>query len=215
MNEYIIKSGTEKKEFFDRLYKEAEYIILPEDNPLKIENNAFEHCEKLKEITIPSNVTFLGSKAFYWCTDLEKVNLKANIKEINQYTFYYCKSLKEIVLPEGIEIINVSAFCNCRNLEKVILPNSLKWIETSAFSSCPKLKEIFIPKNTHINGRPFERDTIESIYIDSETLSSCQSVFISAYKDKIKNYPTLDELLESGKSLREISNIYKINETIR
>ena len=214
MNKYIIKSGTEKKEFFNRLYKEAEYIILPEDNPLKIENNAFEHCEKLKEITIPSNVTFLGSKAFYWCTDLEKVNLKANIKEINQYTFYYCKSLKEIVIPEGIEIINVSAFFFFFNLKKVILLNSLKWIETSAFSSCPKLKEIFIPKNTRINGKPFGRD-IESIYIDSETLSSCQSAFISAYEDKIKSYPTLDELLESGKSLKEISNIYKTNETIR
>ena len=70
----------------------------------------------------------------------------------------------------------------------------------------PEIEKIDIPKNV-IVGKAFD-DTIENIYIDKETLDKNPD-FKSLYEGKFKECKSLDDLLSEGKSLKEISNIYK------
>ena len=213
--EYIFKEDTKiiRKSYISG-NKEIEKIILPEKVPLTIASRAFENCVNLKEITLSENINFIGNKVFFNCINLERVNFKANVKEISDSMFYNCISLKKIIIPEGIEKINKCAFFKCTNLEEVILPNSLKEIEDGAFMNCPSLKEIMLPKNVKISAIVFDC-SLKKIYVTAETFDNLSDLVKSIHKGSFKNYPTLDELLESGKSFREISNIYKINETIR
>ena len=64
-----------------------------------IELGAFEGCESLESINIPSNVDTIQSRAFYGCTNLKTVKFSNKIKDIN---------------------IDASVFENCPNVELVI-----------------------------------------------------------------------------------------------
>ena len=125
MNKYIIKSGTEKKEFFNRLYKEAEYIILPNEKPLTIESRAFENCINLKEITLSENINFIGNKVFFNCISLEKVDFKANVKEISEGMFYNCDLLESLDLSNfdtsNVNNMNIMfLYCSSLKLESFL-----------------------------------------------------------------------------------------------
>ena len=60
---------------------------------------AFEGCESLTEIEIPSSITAISDGAFYNCIRLTNVALPATTKTIGYDAFYGCNSLKEVVLP--------------------------------------------------------------------------------------------------------------------
>ncbi len=209
--EYVLESSIKRIEtqcFYAN--NVIEHIVLPTTNPLIIEDRAFENCKALKEIVVPKNVIHLGNATFNNCTSLEKVILEANIKAIGPFTFTNCESLKEIVIPEGVERIHENAFYNCFRLKKVILPKSLKQIDRNVFRQCLLLKSITIPKDVKIKDVIFD-NTIEKIIIDRNTLIKLP-YFKSLYEGKFVINKTLDELLEEGKSLHEISRIYKIEE---
>lgn len=67
----------------------------------KISNMMFCRCEKLKEVTIPSQITYIGDYAFAGC-GLNKVNLPEGIKKISDGAFFGCQHLKEIELPSSL-----------------------------------------------------------------------------------------------------------------
>ncbi len=207
--EYIFKENIKiiRKSYISG-NKEIDKIVLPTTNPLTIGTRAFENCVNLKEITLSENINFIGNKVFFNCISLEKVNFKANVKEISNSMFYNCISLKKIVIPEGIEKINKCAFYKCANLEEVILPNSLKEIEDGAFMMCPSLKEIMLPRNVKISSIVFDC-SLKNIYVTAETFDNLSDLVKSIHKNSFKNYPTLDELLDKGKSFKEISSILK------
>ena len=209
--EYVLESSIERIETQCFYANDViEHIVLPTTNPLIIEDRAFENCKALKEMVVPKNVVHLGNATFNNCTNLEEVILEANIKAIGPFTFTNCESLKEIVIPEGVERIHENAFYNCFRLKKVVLPKSLKQIDRNAFRQCLLLKSITIPKDVKIKDVIFD-NTIEKIIIDKNTLIKLP-YFKSLYEGKFVINKTLDELLEEGKSLHEISKIYKIEE---
>ena len=95
-----------------------------------IGDSVFAGNTKLKEVTIYSSVTKIGSGAFMGCTSLEKVSFHGdcNITEIGDDAFYSCVSLKELKFSKKLETIGSSAFQDCSSL-------SLDFSEASALSS--------------------------------------------------------------------------------
>ena len=67
--------------------------------------SAFQNCYSLTEVTIPENVTSIGSEIFKNCTSLKKVNLNNALKEIGSAAFINCYYLTEITIPKGVESI--------------------------------------------------------------------------------------------------------------
>ncbi len=151
--------------------------------------NAFYNCASLKEITLSSELTFIGEEAFAECEKLEKINVKPNNKlsYINSYAFKHCVSLQSVDFsPANIDCVAIFAFEDCKNLFEITFDN-VKRIYDNVFDGCGALSRIIIP----------EKVCKENEY------------FYTKYKDKIINSKSLEALIDSGKSFREISKIYK------
>ena len=144
----------------------------------QIESNGFQNCKNLKNLTIPSSITFIGSDAFSGCsiqniyaTDVDawvKINC-CNLYFDNEFNYEVCisyrpvgetlhiidkngKEVTNFVISEGITFIGPSTFRNCKNITSLTLPNSIKYIGDGAFAGCSKLTSLTIPSNVNFIG---------------------------------------------------------------
>lgn len=105
----------------------------------RIENNTFEGCKALTELTIEGSVD-IGALAFKNCTELGSVNLGEKVKAIRYNAFEGCSSLNEIVIPNSVTSIGSDAFRNCSNLTEVTIGSGIVYAadaSSNAFLYCP------------------------------------------------------------------------------
>ncbi len=114
---------------------------------ISIGDYAFYHCSGLITVTIPDSVTSIGTFAFHLCSELTAITIPGSIKKINDYTFDYCLSLQTVVISNGVESIGKDAFCGCRELMTITIPNSVTSIGNSAFWDCSGLTAVTIPNS--------------------------------------------------------------------
>ena len=105
----------------------------------------FDGCSKLVSITIPENITDLGTYAFRGCSSLTSVVLPSNITAIGNYTFQNCSKLQTIDIPAKVTAINQYAFSGCSSLIQVAIPYGVTSLGTYAFSGCSSLTTANIP----------------------------------------------------------------------
>lgn len=89
-----------------------ESIILP-DSISKIDNNAFENCKDLTEVTLPEDLT-----------------------SIEGYAFYNCELLRTITIPSKVTKIGQKAFGNCKRLYFVSFDGETPNLASDAFEGC-------------------------------------------------------------------------------
>jgi hypothetical protein len=99
---------------------------------------AFEGCESLESINVPSGVTDL-TNAFRYCINLKNVTIPEGVLYMNS-TFEGCTSLEVAVIPDGVG--HPAAFVDCENLRSVSLPNTTKDVYMFSFKGCTRLTEI-------------------------------------------------------------------------
>ena len=132
-------------------------------------SSVFSGCDKLVSITVPENITDLGTCAFYGCSSLESldlpsgittignltfnncsslvsVDIPSNVTSVDQYAFYRCSSLTAVELPSRVSSIGQYAFSGCSSLNYIGLPSQLKTLDRNAFSGCSSLTEVVIPE---------------------------------------------------------------------
>ncbi len=105
-------------------------------------NGVFEGLPKLTHITIPENISELGS--FRGCKALETIVLPETISSLPWYCFYGCLSLKEIDLPERVKVIPPYCFQSCEALKSITLSRGIS-IEYYAFWGCTSLSSVVLP----------------------------------------------------------------------
>ena len=95
-----------------------ESVALPE-GVTSIEDYAFAHNDRLKEITLPQSLTSIGNDAFLWCAALESIALPDGVTSVGDKAFSTCVSLKELSL--GAELLNAGCGLTefCVALEKI------------------------------------------------------------------------------------------------
>ena len=103
--------------------------------------------EELTTYTIKEGTEAICAYAFQNCEMLENVTLPSSLKVIGIAAFIDCKSLKTVDLPFGLTTIKHDAFSNCMNLKNIVLPDSVTHIEDNIFWHCHSLKRITLPKN--------------------------------------------------------------------
>ncbi|MBO5262094.1 MAG: leucine-rich repeat domain-containing protein [Clostridia bacterium] len=156
---------TEFAIFESIIYKDEEYSVVG------IAENAFQFCEKLEEIEIPSYITSVGSGAFSDCASLKTVKFGegSRLTEIDTHLFAYCEGLTDINLPKGITQIGNYAFYGCTSLKDIKLPNGLTTINSSAFNGCTYLTNVEMPS------------TVASIA--SSVFENCESLSYNEYEN--------------------------------
>lgn len=133
------------------------------NNVTSVGSYTFSGCSGLTSVTIPSNVTNIGKNAFSGCTNLLSVNINSNEILSKQYTS--SSSLKDVfgnqvkiyILGEDVKNIGSYAFYKCASMTSINIPSSLISIGNNVFNGCTGLTSINIPKSvTNIENSAFK-----------------------------------------------------------
>lgn len=134
---------------------------------------AFCRCSRLKQVTVPrsleyigsdafrrcnsltsvyglrdSHVTIIGYDAFAVCSKLQEIEFPATLCEIRNGAFEYCSSLQSVHLKHTkIQTISGGLFRKASGLECVTLPEQLETIGGDAFFDCESLRSVEFPSS--------------------------------------------------------------------
>jgi hypothetical protein len=97
-------------------------------------------------------VSRLSSSAFNGCESMKWIKLPSSLRQIKDAVFNYCTSLTEIGIPEGVTSIEMYSFSNCTHLAKISFPSTLAKVGIALFQNCPALASIEVASgNTLMN----------------------------------------------------------------
>lgn len=182
---------------------DVEEVIIPET--VTYIGSAFSGCEKLKQITLPSQLETIGSNAFYG-SGIESIVLPESVKEIGEGAFQYSE-IKEVTGIENVEYIGDYAFRGTPweesiegdfvcigdvlylyrgDEEEVVIPSGIKEIRGAfameeEYPYPQNVKKVFVPESvTAISAFSFKGQKGLEVYIP-ETVTSLGTYFGSDY----------------------------------
>lgn len=138
-------------------------LRLPDEidgNPVtKIAAGAFRGV-RITNITLPSQLEFIGANAFSAC-HIKEIIFPDTLEEIGNGAFASC-DFREIHLEHTrLHYIPENCFGWCGALKKLIFPETLQSIQNNAFVECTSLKSLIIPESARQVISPFSNSTIE------------------------------------------------------
>lgn len=147
----------------------------------RIEDNAFAHCYRLKNVTLSQRLTYIGEQVF---SDTEFNDTNSNWKN----GYLYCgnalisvkQNLKKVTVKKGTRILGTGAIDLCENLKKVTLPEGLLYINDYALHDDTKLSTLTIPKSVKEIGK----DAI-GVYSDIDWDGNCITSKVNPFKVKV------------------------------
>ena len=168
------------------------------DGVTRIEGNAFSSNQFLVSVTLPDDVTALGS-AFFGCTNLEEVRLPSHLKSLAGYSFAKCEHLKSIVIPDDVTHLGTSLFSGCSSLTTVTMPDSVTSTDYAVFEDCTSLKNVTLSPNLNaIN---------QKMFLNCSSLTEIQipENVVSVLSDAFKNCMSL-KTLDIPESVNRLGN---------
>lgn len=153
-------------------------ITIP-NNITSIEDGAFTYCSSLTSITIPDSVTWIGDRAFNLCYNLTNITIPDSVTEIGELTFYYCTNLTSVTIGNSVTKIGNNAFRDCSRLASITIPNSVTSIGEYAFENCSSLTSVTIPNSvTSIGDDAFYKcSSLKSITIPKRFSNNIMRIF--------------------------------------
>lgn len=148
-----------------------------------IDNNVFEGCIRLNEVSLSNSLKTIGDSTFS-CCNIKEIIIPEGVTEIGKFSFSGNTALQSVSLPSTIISIGRSlddsyeggTFYNCINLSRVLMKEGKQnaWIGAITFEGCKKLEKIIIPGNY--------------ITIGEEAFSGCTSLKSVIYKNNSNPY---------------------------
>lgn len=166
-------------------------VTLP-DQISSIGWGVFQDCNELESINVPTGIDYVP---YDYCEGSEKlrtVQMHDGIRTIRHDAFYGCDSLQDIVLNDQIISIEYNAFNGCQKLALTKLPDALTSIEYSAFSGTTSIKgTLTIPTGvTELPYRVFYGSGIEGVVLHDGITTFGDDVFCRCYSLKYAKLPT-------------------------
>ena len=178
----------------------------------RISEKVFQNCVSLKNITFANeSIESIYYNAFDNCISLESITLPMNLKEIASEAFLACKKLETINVNNNLRHVGACAFADCSKLTRLDFSKAyMESIDFYAFRNCRSLFEVVFDNIVSINENAFEGCHLQQIIMSNESYANNER-FVDNYKKIILKNDSLDALIASGKSFKEISKIYKSN----
>lgn len=205
-NDMVFQLNSAKTGYIVTEYLCASYdsVTIPDEYKglpvVGLANSTFYNHAEIKELTIPSTVTYIGERCFYGCSGLENLVIPENVEIIEESAFEECTGLKSLTLPYSLETIQQNAFMGCTFLESVEIPFTVKTVGNNAFRDCLLLSKVKISKNTDIGVNAFMYCSDDLKFVSVENNAKL-SAYIEKYAPEAKI-----EIVEDI-SLGTISNI--------
>ncbi len=160
-------------------------------------------------VTIPANVSYIGSEAFRGCkmeslvfepggklntisseifsdlSNLKTINWEnSNITRIEYRGMANCPQLKITAFPKNLRYISDYAFENCSSIDSIVLPARLEEIGAHAFQYCHSVKVIKIPSTVRqIHDNAFYGcSNVTSVYTHTIEPTKINQQTFSCYK---------------------------------
>ena len=107
-------------DFVCNQWEALEHIDMPVDESMtKIPDNCFKNLQKLNDLCIPINYTYIGEKAFENCASLTHVTTTNESGEIVDH------GANTLTLPSNLEIIKTGAFFNVKKFTDIYITNTI------------------------------------------------------------------------------------------
>ena len=158
-----------------------------------ISNYEFGDCASLVNISLPKQITYIGTDAFSGCMNLKKVNhpdLSAwckidfsgsNANPLHNGAKFYVNGVEQtnLTIPSDIAEIKDYAFEGCTSLKSVTIPDSITSIGGMAFYECSSLTSVTIGNSvTSIGDNAFEScSKLSSVTIPNSVTSIGEYAF--------------------------------------
>jgi len=169
---------------------------------------------QIEEVTLNSDIEYLGTSAFYNCKLLKKATVNHALSES---LFKSCTGLTSVSLADSISELPISVFEGCSSLEvlnvpaslttiskyalkgtaisEFTLPSSLTTLDTYALSET-SIKEVIVPSSvTNFGDHVFAKSSVESVAINTNieklpdfTFTNCASLTSVTLPTTIKEY---------------------------
>lgn len=149
----------------DSCSKEARGNITIPEGVTKIDDYAFDDCETVASLIIPSSIQAIGVGAFNGCTNLKSIfvdpsnatydsrnNCNAIIETASKILIKGCQNT---VIPDDVKSIGEFAFVGCSALTSINFPNGLEEIGVCAFAGTGLTKIIYPPSLKSIDDNAF------------------------------------------------------------
>ena len=174
MTEFPFNDGLKKIGYNAFAYSSIKTAKLP-STVESIGYGAFDRCEKLEKLVVPSTVVELGSKIVNYCPslvyneyengcylgdsanpyaflvkakskDITTVKIHENTRIICEEAFKYCGALERVTIPKSVEKIDNSAFY-CSGIKTLVINNGAQYIGSGAFKDCKALERVILGNN--------------------------------------------------------------------
>lgn len=146
------------------------------DNILEIQANAFNNCDNITNLKLPSQLTTIGDSAFAFCSNITTIDFPETLSSFGTYVFVANTSLKSVNIPTQVRVLSFGIFQSCTALENVTLPNGILALVTDAFCGCTSLKSITIPDSVTSLGHQLFSNCTSLETIDISTNSKLKSI---------------------------------------
>ena len=107
-----------------------------------IGTNMFYNCTALKSVTLPENLSEIGTYGFE-ASGLTSITIPDKVSTIGDYAFNGCKDLAQVNLGEGVKSIGIGAFYGT-GVRSITIPASVTYIGGTAFFECNDLTDMSV-----------------------------------------------------------------------
>lgn len=168
-----------------------------------IYGSAFDFCDTITAITLPSTLTGIPEQCFADCQSFAAIHVAEDnpymasmdgiVYSKDKKTLMFCPSGKSgaVVIPEGVTSIRGSAFHHCEKMTSVTIPNTVTTIGDSAFGYCHGLRSVTIPDSvTEIGDYIFyDCNNLATAYVGDGITRLSQMTFYDCHKLKTIRLP--------------------------
>ena len=103
--------------------------------------------KEIRKVEIGEGFTSVGSCAFQGCENVEAISLPSTMRTIGSRAFSGCQSLTTISLPAGLSVVEERAFEDCKSLKSIVFPSKVNSLGEGVFNGCEILRTVHYQGN--------------------------------------------------------------------